>query len=64
MPDNDLFESEMSDVTPLKRSPRERLVKTDSVDASLRRQSATRTDTGSDNVLTDEGLPRLAPGVA
>jgi DNA-nicking Smr family endonuclease len=59
MADNDLFESEMSDVTPLNRAPRERLVKTESVDSSLRRQAATRKDTRSDNVLTDDGIAPL-----
>ena len=34
-------------------------MKTDSVDASLRRQSATRTDTEADNVLTDDGIAPL-----
>ena len=34
MQDDELFASEMSGVTPLKREPRERLVKTEAVDVS------------------------------
>ena len=41
MQDDDLFASEMSGVTPLKREPRERLLKKESVDVSKRRQAAT-----------------------
>ena len=42
MQDDELFASEMSGVTPLKREPRERLVKTEAVDMSQRRQAATQ----------------------
>ena len=62
MQDDDLFASEMSGVTPLKREPRERLVKTEAVDVSQRRQAATQSGARSDNHLSDDGVPPLTPG--
>ena len=59
MQDDDLFASEMTGVTPLKREPRERLTKTEAVDVSLRRQAATQSATRSDNHLSDDGVPPL-----
>jgi len=59
MQDKDLFASEMSGVTPLKREPRERLVKTEVVDVSHRRQAATQSGARSDNHLSDDGVPPL-----
>ncbi len=59
MQDDDLFVSEMSDVTPLKREPRERLVKTESVDVAKRRQAAMQSDARSDNHLSDDGVQPL-----
>ena len=59
MQDEDLFASEMSGVTPLKREPRERLVKTEVVDVSHRRQAATQSGARSDNHLSDDGVPPL-----
>ena len=59
MQDDDLFASEMSGVTPLKREPRERLVKTEAVDVSQRRQAATQSGARSDNHLSDDGVPPL-----
>ena len=59
MQDDNLFASEMGDVTPLKRDPRERLIKTETVDASLRRQAATQMTARSDNFLSDDGVPPL-----
>ena len=59
MQDDDLFASEMSGVTPLKREPRERLVKTEPVDVSQRRQAATQSGARSDNHLSDDGVPPL-----
>lgn len=59
MQDDNLFASEMGDVTPLKRDPRERLVKTETVDASRRRQAATQMTARSDNFLSDDGVPPL-----
>jgi DNA-nicking Smr family endonuclease len=59
MQDDDLFASEMSGVTPLKREPRERLVKTEVVDVSQRRQAATQSGARSDNHLLDDGVPPL-----
>jgi|TARA_E500000081_G_C6086902_1_gene330715 DNA-nicking Smr family endonuclease len=59
MQDDNLFASEMGDVTPLKRDPRERLIKTETVDASRRRQAATQMTARSDNFLSDDGVPPL-----
>jgi DNA-nicking Smr family endonuclease len=59
MQDDNLFASEMGDVTPLKRDPRERLIKTQTVDASRRRQAATQMTARSDNFLSDDGVPPL-----
>ena len=59
MQDDDLFASEMSGVTPLKREPRERLVKTEAVDVSQRRQAAIQSSARSDNHLSDDGVPPL-----
>ena len=59
MQDDDLFASEMSGVTPLKREPRERLVKTEAIDVNQRRQAATQLDARSDNYLSDDGVPPL-----
>jgi DNA-nicking Smr family endonuclease len=59
MQDDDLFASEMSGVTPLKREPRERLVKTESVDVGQRRKAATQSVPRSDNHLADDGVPPL-----
>jgi hypothetical protein len=59
MQDDDLFVSEMSGVTPLKREPRERLVKTESVDVAKRRQAAMQSDARSDNHLSDDGVQPL-----
>ena len=59
MQDDDLFASEMSGVTPLKREPRERLVKTEAVDVRQRRQSAIQSGARSDNHLSDDGVPPL-----
>lgn len=59
MQDKDLFASEMSGVTPLNREPRERLVKTEVVDVSHRRQAATQSGARSDNHLSDDGVPPL-----
>ena len=59
MQDEDLFASEMSGVTPLKREPRERLVKTEAIDVNQRRQAATQLDARSDNYLSDDGVPPL-----
>ena len=59
MQDDDLFASEMSGVTPLQREPRERLVKTEAVDVSQRRQAAIQSGTRSDNHLSDDGVPPL-----
>lgn len=59
MQDDDLFVSEMSGVTPLKREPRERLVKTESVDVAKRRQAVMQSDTRSDNHLSDDGVQPL-----
>ena len=59
MQDKDLFASEMSGVTPLKREPRERLVKTEAFDVSQRRQAATQSGARSDNHLSDDGVPPL-----
>ena len=59
MQDDDLFVSEMSGVTPLKREPRERLVKTESVDVAKRRQAAMQSDARSDNHLSDDGVEPL-----
>jgi len=59
MQDDDLFASEMSGVTPLKREPRERLLKTEAVDVSQRRQAATQSGVRSDNHLSDDGVPPL-----
>ena len=59
MQDKDLFASEMSGVTTLKREPRERLVKTEVVDVSHRRQAATQSGARSDNHLSDDGVPPL-----
>jgi DNA-nicking Smr family endonuclease len=57
--DDDLFTSEMSGVEPLKRDPRERLVKTDRTDSAVRRQAAVTAPARSDNSLTDDGIPPL-----
>ena len=54
MQDDDLFASEMSGVTPLKREPRERLVKTEAVDVTQRRRSATQSGAHRNNHLSDE----------
>ena len=59
MQDDDLFASEMSGVTPLKREPRERLVKTEAVDVSQRRQAAIQSGARIDNHLSDDGVPPL-----
>ena len=59
MQDDDLFASEMSGVTPLKREPRERLVKTEVVDVNQRRQAAIQSGARSDNHLSDDGVPPL-----
>lgn len=59
MQDDNLFASEMGDVTPLKRDPRERLIKTETVDASRRRQAATQMTARSDNFLSGDGVPPL-----
>ena len=59
MQDDDLFVSEMSGVTPLKREPRERLFKTESVDVAKRRQAAMQSDARSDNHLSDDGVQPL-----
>ena len=59
MQDDDLFASEMIGVTPLKREPRERLVKTEAVDVRQRRQSAIQSGARSDNHLSDDGVPPL-----
>jgi DNA-nicking Smr family endonuclease len=59
MQNDDLFASEMSGVTPLKREPRERLVKTEAIDVNQRRQAATQLDARSDNYLSDDGVPPL-----
>lgn len=59
MQDDNLFASEMGDVTPLKRDPRERLIKTETVDASRRRQAATQMTARLDNFLSDDGVPPL-----
>ena len=59
MQDDDLFAREMSGVTPLKREPRERLVKTEAIDVNQRRQAATQLDARSDNYLSDDGVPPL-----
>ena len=59
MQDDDLFASEMSGVTPLKREPRERLLKKESVDVSKRRQAATHSLSRGDNHLSDDGVPPL-----
>ena len=59
MQDDDLFASEMSGVTPLKREPRERLLKQESVDVSKRRQAATHSLSRDDNHLSDDGVPPL-----
>ena len=59
MQDDDLFASEMSGVTPLKREPRERLLKKESVDVSKRRQAATHSLSPGDNHLSDDGVPPL-----
>ena len=59
MQDDDLFASEMSGVTPLQSEPRERLVKTEAVDVSQRRQAAIQSGTRSDNHLSDDGVPPL-----
>ena len=56
MQDDDLFTSEMSGVEPLKRDPRERLVKADRTDSAVRRQAAVTAHARSDNRLTDDGL--------
>ena len=63
MQDDDLFASEMSGVTPLKREPRERLVKTEAVDVSQRRQAATQSGARSDNHLSMMVCRRLTPGI-
>ena len=57
--DDDLFTSEMSGVEPLKRDPRERLVKTDRTDSAVRRQAAVTAHARSDNSLTDDGIAPL-----
>ena len=59
MQDDDLFASEMSGVKPLKREPRERLVKTEVVDVNQRRQAAIQSGARSDNHLSDDGVPPL-----
>jgi DNA-nicking Smr family endonuclease len=59
MQDDDLFASEMSGVTPLKREPRERLLKKESVDVSKRRQAATHSLSLGDNHLSDDGVSPL-----
>ena len=59
MQDDDIFASEMSGVTPLNCEPRERLVKTESVDLSKRRQAATWSGVRNDNHLSDDGVPPL-----
>jgi len=59
MQDDDLFAREMSGVTPLKREPRERLVKTEAIDVNQRRQAATQLGARSDNYLSDDGVPPL-----
>ena len=59
MHNDELFASEMSGVTPLKREPRERLVKTEGVDVSQRRQAATHSGARSDNHLSDDDVPPL-----
>lgn len=57
--DDDLFSSEMSGVTPLKREPRERLLKADRTDSAVRRQAAAASPARSDNRLSDDGIPPL-----
>ena len=57
--DDDLFSSEMSGVTPLKREPRERLLKADRTDSAVRRQAAAASPARSDNRLSDDGITPL-----
>ncbi len=59
MQEDDIFASEMSGVTPLKYEPRERLIKTKSIDVNRRRQAATQSGAGSDNHLSDDYVPPL-----
>ena len=59
MQEDDLFASEMSGVTPLKREPRERLLKKESVDVTKRRQAATHSLSRGDNHLSDDGVSPL-----
>lgn len=59
MQEDDLFASEMSGVTPLKREPRERLLKKESVDVSKRRQAATHSLSRGDNHLSDDRVSPL-----
>ena len=60
MDDDELFGAEMSDVKPLNREPRERIVKTSMVDHSVRRAAAvdSASSRGS-NFLVDDGVEPL-----
>jgi len=60
MSEKDLFFEEMSGVKPLKREPRERLVKTaDQGDVEFRREAAAALPNGAINSLLDEGVEPL-----
>lgn len=60
MDDDELFGAEMSDVKPLNREPRERIVKTPMVDHSVRRAAAVDTASSRDsNSLVDDGVEPL-----
>jgi DNA-nicking Smr family endonuclease len=60
MSEKDLFFEEMSGVKPLKREPRERLVKTAvQGDVEFRREAAAALPTGAINSLLDEGVDPL-----
>ena len=60
MDDDELFGAEMSDVKPLNREPRERIVKTSMVDHSVRRAAAVDSASSRDrNSLVDDGVEPL-----
>lgn len=60
MDDDDLFGAEMAGVEPLKRDPRERLVKKSDVDRAPRRAAAVANASNPrDNSLVDDGVEPL-----
>ena len=60
MNDDELFGAEMSDVEPLNREPRERIVKASVVDYAVRRAAAVDSVVSRDsNALVDDGVEPL-----